>query len=330
MNSEDTIFENSNNKFENEETEMSSNAQQETGKMMNETEDEPVESNKKPFMKKAAAGLGLGVFMGVSAAYASVEETDEGSIIYENIEGESKLDAESQGEISLSDGEVSVASSVSDEMSFSEAFAAAREEVGPGGVFEWNGNVYNTYYAEEWDNMSDEEREEFASHLNVDSEVDVDDNDDQLDEILEGDLVEGNQLEDPSDNEFEITEEVIADNDDDYIVENEDPNVEILGVYEDADSGMNIGVVDVDGQEAFLVDVDGDNDFDYLAADINDDGHLSNYEIADISDMNLTMEMLDVDNDYDDNGFDDESLAFNDMDDDMDYINDADVDDFLA
>jgi hypothetical protein len=38
---------------------------------------------------------------------------------------------------------------VSDDMSFSEAFSAAREELGAGGVFAWHGQYYNTFYAEE-------------------------------------------------------------------------------------------------------------------------------------------------------------------------------------
>ncbi len=38
---------------------------------------------------------------------------------------------------------------IDDSMSFSEAFAAAREELGPGGVFAWHGQYYNTFYAEE-------------------------------------------------------------------------------------------------------------------------------------------------------------------------------------
>jgi hypothetical protein len=38
---------------------------------------------------------------------------------------------------------------VSDQMSFSEAFSAAREELGAGGVFAWQGQYYNTFYAEE-------------------------------------------------------------------------------------------------------------------------------------------------------------------------------------
>lgn len=40
---------------------------------------------------------------------------------------------------------------ISDDMSFSEAFSAAREELGAGGVFVWQGQYYNTFYAEELD-----------------------------------------------------------------------------------------------------------------------------------------------------------------------------------
>jgi hypothetical protein len=57
---------------------------------------------------------------------------------------------------------VAVAHGVSDDMSFSEAFAAARAEVGPGGVFTWHGNVYGTYYANEWNSMSDEQKAEYS------------------------------------------------------------------------------------------------------------------------------------------------------------------------
>ncbi len=60
--------------------------------------------------------------------------------------------------------EIEIATSPDDSMCFNDAFAAARAEVGPNGVFEWRGGVYGTYYAEEWDNFSDEYKEEFASH----------------------------------------------------------------------------------------------------------------------------------------------------------------------
>ena len=53
------------------------------------------------------------------------------------------------------EGEIPVAHSVNDDMSFGEAFAAARSEVGPGGAFCWHGNVYSTYRSDdpEWVEM---------------------------------------------------------------------------------------------------------------------------------------------------------------------------------
>lgn len=47
---------------------------------------------------------------------------------------------------------------VDDDMSFSEAFATAREEVGAGGVFLWNGQMYGTYYETESASMTEEDR----------------------------------------------------------------------------------------------------------------------------------------------------------------------------
>ncbi len=43
------------------------------------------------------------------------------------------------------------AHNVNDSMSFDEAFASARGELGAGGVFEWRGQLYGTFYATEVD-----------------------------------------------------------------------------------------------------------------------------------------------------------------------------------
>lgn len=51
---------------------------------------------------------------------------------------------------------------VSDSQSFSEAFASAREQVGPGGVFHWRGGIYNTYTKEEWNGMTESQKDDFA------------------------------------------------------------------------------------------------------------------------------------------------------------------------
>ena len=172
MNNENTIYDNAKtNRNDNEETQLDLNVKQKTESKKDNKSDAKVEANskaednnaqtedggkKKSIFKKAAAGLGLGVLMGASAAFVSADELDPSALGIEPLDGADEGLGESDEEpaMNLSDGEIPVASSVSDEMSFSEAFAAAREEVGPGGVFEWNGNVYNTYYADEWENMS--------------------------------------------------------------------------------------------------------------------------------------------------------------------------------
>lgn len=62
------------------------------------------------------------------------------------------------------------ADQVNNEMSFNEAFETARNQVGGGGgVFEWNGNIYNTYLKEEWENMSASERTEYFQ--SIDQEI---------------------------------------------------------------------------------------------------------------------------------------------------------------
>ncbi|MBR1940428.1 MAG: hypothetical protein IJ845_03735 [Bacteroidaceae bacterium] len=58
-----------------------------------------------------------------------------------------------------------IAKSVTDSMSFGEAFAAARNETGAGGIFSWRGGVYGTYLADEWDAMTHEEQVAFGSRV---------------------------------------------------------------------------------------------------------------------------------------------------------------------
>jgi hypothetical protein len=52
---------------------------------------------------------------------------------------------------------------------FEQAFKEARSFFGRGGVFEFNGNLYSTYYKEEWDNISTKNKQHFlqeASQIN--------------------------------------------------------------------------------------------------------------------------------------------------------------------
>lgn len=54
---------------------------------------------------------------------------------------------------------------VNDSLSFDEAFQAARAQTGPGGVFTWHGQVYNTYQKEEWLGLSLAQRQEFLADV---------------------------------------------------------------------------------------------------------------------------------------------------------------------
>ncbi|WP_080054491.1 hypothetical protein [Spirosoma aerolatum] len=66
--------------------------------------------------------------------------------------------------------EPTLATHVDDSMTQEDAFKAAREEVGAGGFFEWHGELYNTFYKEEWDRMSPEERQAYIDKIYGDDE----------------------------------------------------------------------------------------------------------------------------------------------------------------
>ena len=177
---------------------------------------------------------------------------------------------------------------VSDDMSFSEAFAAARQEVGPGGVFEWNGGVYGTYYANEWNEMTAEERAEFGNHISYGTGESTSNNEDasQIDTTTEPVSAETHTDDIPS--EERIEEELVVS------VEPEDNEAfnetQIIGVDEatmEDGSVVTIGQMEIDGQEVYVVDVDHDGTFDIMGSDINGDGVISENEIYNIQDEEI-------------------------------------------
>lgn len=185
-----------------------------------------------------------------------------------------------------------VATSVNDDMSFDEAFAAARAEVGAGGVFGWHGNTYNTFYAEEWNGMSDAERDAFNDSIAIDEPVVIDE-----------------------------PEPVVFEEPEPFIIDEPEPDVHVIGVYEGEINGQDVyvGEMQVDGYNAMLVDIDQDLVFDIAAVDMNDNYIIEEEEVCDISDARIgiedfvargTMEEMD------------DLTASNDL---PDYMNDADV-----
>lgn len=193
---------------------------------------------------------------------------------------------ESASSVEWADGNISVASGVNDEMSFSEAFAAARSEVGAGGAFEWRGNVYGTYYAEEWNSMSPAEKADFNNHfswnkidtspVNGTTHTDVTTNHDDIE------IVSVEHAQTSTNVEGGSSVDVIS----------MEPEIEILGVVHDMSTGSNIGGMSVDGQDVFLIDVDGDLEFDLMASDLNRNNVVDEGEVVDIHGQGMSVNDL--------------------------------------
>lgn len=152
---------------------------------------------------------------------------------------------------------ISVATGVNDDMSFSDAFAAARHEVGANGAFVWHGQVYSTCYAEEWNALSPEDQSAFSQNA----------------------LAVANAQPAP------------------YVQPTDDNGVEVhvLGVEENVvtDDGyvINVGIAEVEGHDALFIDGNDDGTFDILAVDVNDDNDidLSN-ELFNVNDPDMNVE----------------------------------------
>lgn len=160
-------------------------------------------------------------------------------------------------------GNVKVAE-VNDEMSFSEAFASARKQVGAGGVFEWRGKQYGTYYKTEWDSMSQAEKDQYAANVFGTSSSKSSSTPEQ--EQLQHDI--------PSEN--------LADNSQSS-VSGEDIKGELVGVQTVTDENgnpMTIVAAKINGHNSMFVDADVDGYVDVAAMDANNNGELENDEIV--------------------------------------------------
>ena len=195
---------------------------------------------------------------------------------------------------------------VDDNASFAEAFADARAQVGPGGAFEWRGHVYNTYYAEEWNNMSAEERAEYQAKIDY--------------ETIAGDATEPVNV---TNNTHYADQPAIAS--DAEMVDNDDntDDVKVLGVEAVEDeygNQMTIAAIEVEGEQALLVDVDNDGTMDALIVDENYDNQIDpNNEIFDIEDCNIET------NDLIQMSMQNNDVYYASNDNMPDYMNDADV-----
>jgi len=205
---------------------------------------------------------------------------------------------------------VKVAHSVNDDMSFSEAFAAARAEVGPGGAFVWHGNVYGTYRADdpEWQEMSAEERAEHSQLIM--SQVPREPYTPAKDEPVIEEVSGQNNVDgaDPVDDEGEV-------------------DVHIVGVdHMETEDGVevSVGYGTIDEHSSLFADTDGDGEVDTVLIDVNDNGQVDDGEAIDVEGSGISVQALEAQAAINSADTIDDQL-YHDM---PDYTNDADTTNF--
>ena len=238
-----------------------------------------------------AGAATIGAVVGSSADYvvgqvydkataATLEDSNDGEEAKHTSEANSNTDG---GEVEYATADTINIARVDDAMTFSEAFAAAREQVGAGGVFEWHGKVYGTYYKEEWSAMSQEERSEWQSRIDYNE-------------------VQGGATHTASENHYatassraeakaavddttvgeEATAEVVADT---------DAEVHVLGiaVQDNAQGGMEtIAGMQIGEETAIVVDVETDGTIDIMGVDRNNSGDIEQNEWQDVSEAKIS------------------------------------------
>lgn len=188
---------------------------------------------------------------------------------------------------------------VDDSMSFSQAFEAARAQVGAGGVFTWHGNIFNTYTADEWKAISNENKHHFAEQ--VKPQVPASDIDTQqlVAHVAPEEDVEVQQEPSVS---VKVEDEPLPDATLEYATEphkNQNPNgnltwddltndkdVRILGFGEvEIEPGFSVNMqkIEVSGQRVAIIDVDKDGNPDLAMSDLDHNQQIDEGEVLDLS-----------------------------------------------
>ena len=181
---------------------------------------------------------------------------------------------------------------VNDDASFSEAFADARAQVGAGGVFEWRGHVYGTYYEEEWDNMTPEQRAQYQSKIDYGT-IAGDNMNTGTDNATPTSASSNTYTHASSTHATQQQGEAIAPNTE--MVAESDVDIKVLGVetVEDETGRSRIMAgIEVEGHQGLLVDVDNDQVMDVMMVDMNNDGQITSNEVADIAELNISVDDL--------------------------------------
>jgi len=248
--------------------------------------------------KQVTLGGVSGILMGAGLLYA-------GQAVAQNVNSEEKPEgnpeekpedvvAPEQGETSHTLENGLKVASVSDDLSFGEAFEQARAEVGPGGVFHWHGGIYNTYTAAEWNAMSVDQKHDFAEQ--VQPEVRPDELSTPTDANPQVVVVhhvyehapapEVHQAADTS-ADVQVVDQQTAQSSD------QDADVHIVG-YGEVEGHVAVGLdTNNDGQaDVAIIDVDDSGNLSDPDVIVDNNGNMATYgQIANDPDPNLTASM---------------------------------------
>lgn len=215
--------------------------------------------------KNVLIGGAPGIMIG-SFATASVLPHHKGAAHNEDADGQADMMQEQDS----TQGEIREALSVNDGMSYKEAFAAARAEVGPGGAFVWHGQVYGTYRGDdaEWQEMSAADRAAYSQQVLAQvhpTPYTPAENDPEIVDVTDTNTADG----------IDDADEVI--------------DVHIVGAdtADTIDDGSDMVVADgqVDGVEAVFADTDGDGEIDLVLLDVDGMGATETPDFSNDADM---------------------------------------------
>lgn len=180
-----------------------------------------------------------------------------------------------------------VALTVNDTMDFAGAFSSARAEVGAGGLFEWNGDLYNTYYKEEWDALTEDQQNEYLESMGDETLI-VDTDNVNEDGSVEY-TIEGHDIRVTMDTDADGTDDVfLVDIDDDGqldIVIDRDGN----GIIDGSDDIMLDVAPTVHPEGTFEAEIDYANGED-IETELVDESDIEDvmddlYDVEDASDL---------------------------------------------
>lgn len=265
---EDTLYDNKND--------FSTN-QNESQPQANDSANDKKERNNN-MAKRVAAILG-GATLGVATAVAVDKMMPSG--------GHADTTAEGGMKVVDTDGN----------MSFDEAFNEARAQLGPGGAFRWHGGLYSTYTEEEWNSMSDAEKEQYGASARsiangeetnpgvyASNAGPANDSGIEAQHKHSGHSKTNSNIHQASDN----------DNHKQQMLDMRDIQVGSESEMSTDDGGKFIvAEAKVNGYDAVLVDTDHDGVYDKVAIDINRNENIEDYEFHDLHDKGIVINVQD-------------------------------------